>query len=114
MCICLDRVEMALLTQDKYFFVAFVTHVYLQNLYQPSVHVSVCLPPSVTHAHTPCLLYGQNSKAVVTMTGALTESSWVGPFVLGTAQVLSLTPTAAQGAGAHACSSTDGVVPVLQ
>lgn len=25
----LDRVEMALLTQDKYFFVAFVTHVYL-------------------------------------------------------------------------------------
>lgn len=48
------------------------------------------------------------------MTGALTESSWVGPFVLGIAQVLFLTPTAAQGAGAHACSSTDRIVPVLQ
>lgn len=65
---CLDRVEMALLTEAKYFFVAFVIHVYLQSLYQPSVHVSVCLSPSVTHAHTLFLFYGEKSKAVVTMT----------------------------------------------
>lgn len=76
MCMCLDRVEMALLTQGKYFFVAFVTHVYLQNLYHPSVHVSVGLSPSVTHAHIPCILYGENSKAVVTMTGC---TYWVVP-----------------------------------
>lgn len=42
---------MALLTQDKYFVVGFVTHVYLQNLYQPSVHVSVSLPLSHMHTH---------------------------------------------------------------
>lgn len=62
---------MALLTHDKSFSVAFVTHrrVSLQNLYSlECTCLSVCLSP--LHTHTLLApLRGHNSEAVVTRTG---------------------------------------------